>query len=218
MKYFLLILLLTFSVFADETASPTATAIPESTASPTATAGPTPTPTVTPTPSPTPDPWPLEMTVRWEAMASEDAGMPGYRQWFGVDAEPNSSLWFKNNILNASNRNSAEVLLTNIEGKYADIKAKAIIQKGRDDLAYAGLRAMDHGRKVIGLFGAIIDQKSLPASQIQDLNEQFLPIKNLLETGSLQTAWGEINSLTINGSFTAEDKATILAELENFTP
>ena len=158
-----------------------------------------------------------DLDKRWQDMAKVDAGMPGFYSIF--PNIPNASLWYKQSVLDNTDKVEAEANLKLVEDSWTVWKNAAAIKKEKEDGIALATKAMDWGKRVVALIGIRTDAKNLNASQINQLNETFAPIVQLLFTGSLQTAYGAVDAITPDGTLvTQADKDAILAEIAAFTP
>jgi hypothetical protein len=76
-------------------------------------------------------------------------------------------------------------------------------------------RSISFGRKVIAMAWVISSSKNLTIQQTAELNVALAPIVMLLNTGSIETAYGAISTLS-NEYVTQADKDAMLAEINKF--
>ena len=158
-----------------------------------------------------------DLDKRWQDMSKLDAGMPGF---YSIHPNiPNAALWHKQNVIDNADKADAEANLKLVEDAWTIWKNAAAIKKEKEDGIALATKAMDWGKRVVALIGIRTDSKNLNAIQINQINETFAPIVQLLFTGSLQTAYGAIDAVTPDGVLmTQADKDAMLSEIAAFAP
>lgn len=78
-------------------------------------------------------------------------------------------------------------------------------------------KAIDHGKRIIALIVVRNASKGLKKNQIRQMNSTYAEIKGLLETGSLETAKEQIESITPDGTIVTDaDKTALVSEINKF--
>lgn len=90
-------------------------------------------------------------------------------------------------------------------------------EKQKEQEIQLAIDRMEHGRRVIAVMITRNNAKSLTPSQIQEMNNVYIGIKTLLDTGSLQTAKLLITSINPDGVLvTIQDKEALIAEINKY--
>jgi len=133
-------------------------------------------------------------------------------RWSLYNAEY-SEVWCNKITGYAQKATGRKHLVINESKKQSRLNSEAL-EKQKSMAISQALKRMDKGRKVIGLMLVRNSTKTLTKKQIRLMNKTYSEVKDLLETGSLESAHEAINELVPDGVLvTAEDKTALLSEL-----
>ena len=103
------------------------------------------------------------------------------------------------------------------ESLKAQFDSSETLRKQQDQAISSALLRIAHGKRVLALFLVRASLKNLTTEQVKQLNLTYSNVKDLLETGSLEAAKSEIESITPDGSMvTQSDKDALILEIESF--
>lgn len=99
----------------------------------------------------------------------------------------------------------------------ANYESQVQAKKDQEEAIQNELKAIEHGKRVIAVLMYRNRSKNLTTAQISQMNNTYSDIKNLLDTGSLETAKLAIGAITPDGTIvTEQDKTALIQEIDNF--
>ena len=124
-----------------------------------------------------------------------------------------------NKILSYEQKPSGSKIIVNDEAKKATHKAEVAAKKADQAAMAIASKALSCGKKVISRMLLQNKPKSLSKAQVRNLVKTYADIKNLLETGSLESARDDILAVAVNEPIvTQADKDALVAELDSCKP
>lgn len=114
---------------------------------------------------------------------------------------------------------SDEPRLVKNDSEHATKVAEREASQQKEASIAQAMRAINCGKRVIAYLVVRNGTKNLTVPQVKSMNEAYSGIKDLLETGSLETAKTEIQAVTADGTLiTEDDKSALVAELDSCKP
>lgn len=125
-----------------------------------------------------------------------------------------SEVWC-NKISGFEKKLSGRKILSRNESKKTQFETTEAAKKADEMAMAAASKALDCGKKVISRMLLQNKPKSLSKAQVRNLVKTYKDIKNLLDTGSLESAREDILAVTLNPPIvTQADKDALVAELD----
>ena len=107
-----------------------------------------------------------------------------------------------------------KILVLNQSKKDARLAAQAQ-EDAYEGAIEAASKRIGYGKRILAIIIVRNAQKGLNKGQIKQMNQTYAEIKDLLETGSLETAKDEILAITPDGTIvTEDDKTALVAEID----
>lgn len=138
--------------------------------------------------------------------------------YFTVRVADNSEVYCTK-ILGYEQKASGTKTVVENSSKKTNFEAAKSAKIAKEAAVVFALKAMNCGKRTIATLLVQNASKGLTKRQIKQMNKAYRDIKELLETGSLDSAKEEIEAVVADGTLVTEaDKTALIAELDSCKP